>query len=1170
MKRSLRLIAALLTLCVMATALPPVGLAAGEGDLREGYIDLRAELDAAQAGSTITLTGDAEVSAGYLDTPWIISKNITIDGQGHSIMLRPAGILLDADVTFRNVDLRHVHSSSRNAIIANGHTLTLDRVTAGAHSINLFCGTLLPADYEDYLKVPAPGGTGTVIIQGKTNLQGSDSSLGSANLFAGSLCMGGMDADHNGPNDNGPANNFSGDAVIDIRDSGGNGALGTVYAGGGQQRIPVGASSGKMTAPDAAAYTVSGSVTVTGAKIPDVDGAGASTVDVIYQGSGNEATQTFSHISSLSVESGRLVLTAGSSFRDSKSLSVASGAKLDLKAFTGRNLDVGAFHGEGYLLLDPNQTWRIDGSVTGTSKVAIDDTNNLNTQSTGLPVLGHTYIQAPLSSDGNFQLLPYANNPNVTLVRDSNGDWKATDGSSGETINRVTSFQIIPDTVSITMAEDADIQMDAVFEHDTPAALDFIPLTISVDGKDLVAKEDPEHDGYYIYPYQAGVLKLTVMDGALCVTPDRQYSAGTYKIQVTIPAKYNGAGRTLTDSVTLTVTGGGAPDPGPVIHSIAVSSTGHKTEYQVGEGLDVTDLTIEASYSDGTVRQLPVTADMVSGFDSSAPASGQRLTITYQGQTASYSVNITAGPQPGVTEYQVTLADAGSGSSGAGRYEAGAAVTVRAGSKSGYTFASWQPSGVTLADRTSPEIRFVMPDHDVTLLAVWQSSGPAPAEHSHVWAADWTINGTHHWHACTAAGCPIITDSEKDGYAAHTAGSWVIDQPATSTQNGSRHRSCTACGYMMEQGVLPATGSGDSSSSDRDSSSSGSSTTVRNPDGSTTVTQTNRNTGTVIETTRHPNGSKTVVETKKDGTVTTTDTAQDGSTVRTEVQPGGTVQTTVKRADGLAASVLADRDGAQAEIHLPDQVVQEGWNGAVTLPIPPLPGAGSDVTVHTGSAQPVQLRIPVEGSAATTVAYLVKEDGSASMVKTAVLAGGQMTIRVPDGATVQLRDNGKQFGDTGGHWAEASIQFAAARDLFLGTEGGAFRPDTTMTRNMLMTVLARLDGADTAGGSAYGSGIAWAVSQGISDGRNPEGQVTREQLVSMLYRYAGSPAATERELRFRDAPAVSGYAWDAICWAAENGILTGCGDGSIAPGAGATRAQAAAILNRYVTYLNQQ
>ena len=127
-----------------------------------------------------------------------------------------------------------------------------------------------------------------------------------------------------------------------------------------------------------------------------------------------------------------------------------------------------------------------------------------------------------------------------------------------------------------------------------------------------------------------------------------------------------------------------------------------------------------------------------------------------------------------------------------------------------------------------------------------------------------------------------------------------------------------------------------------------------------------------------------------------------------------------------------------------------------------------------------------------------------------------------------------------------------------------------MTRNMLMTVLARLDGADTAGGSAYGSGIAWAVSQGISDGRNPEGQVTREQLVSMLYRYAGSPAATERELRFRDAPAVSGYAWDAICWAAENGILTGCGDGSIAPGAGATRAQAAAILNRYVTYLNQQ
>ena len=78
-----------------------------------------------------------------------------------------------------------------------------------------------------------------------------------------------------------------------------------------------------------------------------------------------------------------------------------------------------------------------------------------------------------------------------------------------------------------------------------------------------------------------------------------------------------------------------------------------------------------------------------------------------------------------------------------------------------------------------------------------------------------------------------------------------------------------------------------------------------------------------------------------------------------------------------------------------------------------------------------------------------------------------------------------------------------------------------MSRAMLMTVLARLDGVSASGASAYEQGAAWAIAQGISDGRNPEGQVTREQFVAMLHRYAGSPAATDRELRFSDTEATT-------------------------------------------------
>ena len=73
----------------------------------------------------------------------------------------------------------------------------------------------------------------------------------------------------------------------------------------------------------------------------------------------------------------------------------------------------------------------------------------------------------------------------------------------------------------------------------------------------------------------------------------------------------------------------------------------------------------------------------------------------------------------------------------------------------------------------------------------------------------------------------------------------------------------------------------------------------------------------------------------------------------------------------------------------------------------------------------------------------------------------------------------------------------------------------------------------------------------------------------MLYRYAGSPSATDRQLHFYDADAVSGYAQEAMCWAVENDILSGCADGSLAPGSKATRAQVAVILRRYIELLSR-
>ena len=88
------------------------------------------------------------------------------------------------------------------------------------------------------------------------------------------------------------------------------------------------------------------------------------------------------------------------------------------------------------------------------------------------------------------------------------------------------------------------------------------------------------------------------------------------------------------------------------------------------------------------------------------------------------------------------------------------------------------------------------------------------ATHAHSWATAWTTNATYHWHECETAGCTVTEDSAKDGYGAHTAGDWIIDTNATANANGSKHKECTACGYVMETAVIPATGGGGGDTTD--------------------------------------------------------------------------------------------------------------------------------------------------------------------------------------------------------------------------------------------------------------------------------------------------------------------------------------------------------------------
>ena len=158
------------------------------------------------------------------------------------------------------------------------------------------------------------------------------------------------------------------------------------------------------------------------------------------------------------------------------------------------------------------------------------------------------------------------------------------------------------------------------------------------------------------------------------------------------------------------------------------------------------------------------------------------------------------------------------------------------------------------------------------------------------------------------------------------------------------------------------------------------------------------------------------------------------------------------------------------------------------------------------------------------------------------------------------------FADvTEGAWYYDAVSYVYANGLMDGTGAKAFEPEANMTRAMFWTVLARIDGETITGENWKTLARAWAVENGISDGSNADALITREQMVTMLYRFAGSPVAGGMALsEFADAGSVSSWASDAMSWALGEGVISGMGGGMLSPQGTATRAQAAAILMRFV------
>ena len=163
---------------------------------------------------------------------------------------------------------------------------------------------------------------------------------------------------------------------------------------------------------------------------------------------------------------------------------------------------------------------------------------------------------------------------------------------------------------------------------------------------------------------------------------------------------------------------------------------------------------------------------------------------------------------------------------------------------------------------------------------------------------------------------------------------------------------------------------------------------------------------------------------------------------------------------------------------------------------------------------------------------------------------------------------GSSFTDVpAGSWYEEAVNYVHEKGLMNGTSANAFSPNANTTRGMIVTILARVEGVNTNGTPWYAAGQKWAMDNGISDGTNMPGVITREQMATILYRYAkqkGYDVSKSAALTaFSDADKVSGYAAEAMQWAVAEGLLQGS-NGKLNPQGSATRAQVATILMRFM------
>lgn len=565
-------------------------------------------------------------------------------------------------------------------------------------------------------------------------------------------------------------------------------------------------------------------------------------------------------------------------------------------------------------------------------------------------------------------------------------------------------------------------------------------------------------------------------------------------------------------------------------------------------------------------------------------------------------------------EYSITVQNNGHGTANANVNSAaqGTEITLTASPASGYRFKEWQVvSGTAIIENN----QFTMPAGNMVIKAVFEENPVVTYTVAFDLAGGTRTGGGELQQTVSSGGAAAAPTVIRSGY---TFNGWDKD-----FSNVTANLNVTA--RWNETGNSGGdSSSGDSSSSDQDYTTT-MRPTEKDPapqvvaqtsveaktgaDGSAAVSVPEKNVTDAIKAAQdaakkagtEKNGIAVVVDVKTDKAASSLSTTLPVGAVEALIQAGVTnikIQSSAVNIMLDLAALKAAQAAAGGAITVTVQMQNvSGLSAAAQKAIGNRPvlrftlaSGGKPVTDFGGGT--ASLAIPYtsqagEDTGKLCVIYVDDKGGVTYLTDSSYdLDTKAMLVRTGHFSVygVGYQTDAPQFTDTANHWAKDDIDFVAARGLFSSTGNDQFSPDTGMTRGMFVTALGRLAGidkdawkntkfTDVAADTYYAPYITWAADKGMVKGINdttfaPDQAITRQDMAVIMANYAKvcgyTVPKTRAAITFADKANIAGWAAEAVRSMQMAGVLMGKNDNRFDPTASATRAEAAAVLHRYV------